>query len=249
MVRRLVGFHEYGHALDHLDKLTDMCDEEDIVAINQILADRPEFDLFVAMPDGIQKEGSPSEGREREEDRRSGLEWVIGLARVEFGAMVSGFSSHPDPYQWVQPKSIAYTATLQLLLEGVAGHYQALKNSAQIDEQLGKIYDDQVKSALAKARRVRIARMMLHTLGKAGLETYTGAQAERLGLVQNDLDRTQNEMRRVIRAFLSAWTLRETTTSISQREVAIACRAQLAAEQRELAAGTATVTHFPVDRQ
>ena len=181
-----------------------MSDKEDFDAINEILADHREFDLFVKLPDGFRGNTSVNDVEDRQDNRRSGLEWVIALARVEFGAMVAGFTAHPDPYQWVQPESIAYNATLQLLLEGVEGHYMALQDPAKTDTQLKELYEDnRVKVALAKARRIRIARMMIQVLGRVELATYTDRQADQLGSVQRDLDHQQTEMRRIIRAFLS----------------------------------------------
>ena len=219
MVRRLVGFHEYGHALDHLDRLTSMCGEEDIVAIDQILAARREFDLFVTMPEGFRKSDSNSEMQDRQESHRNGLAWVIALARVEFGAMATGFTAHPDPFEWVHPESIAYAATLQLLLEGVGGHFQALQDHKKLDDRLNKIYDDdRVKVALAKSRRVRIARIMLNALGKAGPSMYTDQQGEELTLVQNELDRQQTELRRTIRVFLMAMTSMDFSASRTTSE-------------------------------
>lgn len=250
MVRRLVGFHEYGHALDHLDKLVGMCGEKDIVAIDQILADRGEFDLFVAMPEGFRQGSTAAEAEERGDDRQNGLAWVIALARVEFGAMVTGFTAHPDPYQWVQPDTLAFAETMQLLLEGVEGHFRALRDTSKTDAQVKKIYgDDQVKSKLAKARRVRIARVMLHALGKVDPTMYTERQAGDLTSVQRELTRQQTELHKSLKVMLSAMTSIDSSVSSSTREFVNACGIQLQAERNELAAGTATVTNFPVDRQ
>jgi len=252
MVRRLVGFHEYGHALDHLDRLASMSDKEDFDAINEILDDHREFDLFVKLPDGFRNVVSVSGVEELQDSRRSGLEWIIALARVEFGAMVSGFTSHPDPYQTVQPESFAYDATMQLLLEGVAGHYLALQDADKLHAQLMKIHDDdQVRTALAKSRRVRIARMMLQALEKIDPASYSDQQAGQLAEVQQDLNRQQVALRRVISAWLMTQTSTERTVSSTsfEHEFVNACGIQLEAERRELASGTATVTNFPLERQ
>ncbi len=252
MVRRLVGFYEYGNALDYLDRLASMSDKEDFDAINEILADHHEFDLFVNLPDGF-RENTSSDGVEDLQDvGRSGLEWIVALARVEFGAMVSGFTSHPTPYQSVQPESFAYNATMQLLLEGVAGHYSALQDAKNLHAKLMKIHrDDQVRTALAKSRRVRIARMMLQALGKMDPATYSDQQASELVEVQRKLNVQQRNLRSIINVWLMTQTTEERSVSSEsfEREFVNACGVQLEAERRELAAGTATVTHFPVDRQ
>ena len=252
MVRRLVGFYEYGNALDHLDQLTSMSDEEDFDAINEILADHREFDLFVKLPDGFRGSTSGDGVEDRQDNRRSGLEWIIALARVEFGAMVSGFTSHPNPYQSVQPESFSYNATMQLLLEGVEGHYLALLDAKNLHAKLMDLHgDDQVRTALAKSRRVRIARMMLQALETIDRTTYTDRQANELAEVQRNLSRQQSILRSTIRAWLTAQTSREQNVSSQsfEHEFVYACGIQLDAERRELAAGTAKVTNFPTDRQ
>ncbi len=251
MVRRLVGFHEYGHALDHLDQLVSMCDEEDIVAIDEILADHHEFDLFVKLPDGFRSEGSDG-SEELRDNRRNSLAWIIALARVEFGAMVTGFTAHPDPYRTVQSDSLGYAETLQLLLEGVEGHFRGLQNYDAVHEKVMKLYkDDHVKTTLAIARRVRIARMMLQALARADSVTYSDRQAMELASVYRELNRQQSDLRDTIRWWLSERTSteRSSRTSSFEREFVNACGMQLEAERRELAAGTATITTFPTDRR
>lgn len=251
MVRRLVGFHEYGHALDHFDRLISMSAKEDIDAIDEILVDHHEFDLFVKLPDGFDP-GKSDGSEELSVNRRSGLAWVIALARVEFGAMVTGFTTHPNPYQAVQPESLEYEETMQLLLEGVEGHFRALKDPDAVDAQVMKFYrDDQVKSALAKARRVRIARAMLQALGKVDPTTYTDGQANELAAVQRELNSQQGELRDIISVWLMDRTTRNSSSKTTSFERAFvdACGMQLAAERREIEAGTATVTNFPTDQR
>ena len=94
MVRRLVGFYEYGNALDHLDQLTSMSDEEDFDAINEILADHREFDLFVKLPDGFRGSTSGDGVEDRQDNRRSGLEWIsVGASRIR----CDGIGLHQSP--------------------------------------------------------------------------------------------------------------------------------------------------------
>lgn len=251
MVRRLVGFHEYGHALDHLDRLVSMCEEEDIVAIDKILDDHHEFDLFVKLPDGF-RPGTSDGSEELRDHRRRGLAWVIALARVEFGAMVAGFTTHPNPYQLVQPSSLEYAETLQLLLEGVEGHFRALNDAGTTDAQTKKLYgDNQIKSTLAKARRVRIARVMLQALEKVDLANYSERQTIELTAVQRELNRQQKDLRDMITIWLAERKSRQKTVSSSsfENKFVNACGIQLAAERRELEAGTATVTNFPADQR
>lgn len=53
MVRRLVGFYEYGNALEDLDQLVSLSTEEDLEAIDEIISDRPEFDVYLTLPESF----------------------------------------------------------------------------------------------------------------------------------------------------------------------------------------------------
>ena len=50
MARRVVGFLEYGKALDHLDHLVSLCTPEELAAIDVIIAGRDEFTIFNKLP-------------------------------------------------------------------------------------------------------------------------------------------------------------------------------------------------------
>jgi len=254
MVRRLVGFYEYGNALSDLDELVGLASEEDLEAIDEIISDRSEFDVYLTLPDAFTPEaeydsaasslvGNQGSGNEF---RKSGLSWVTALARVEFGAMIAGFTDYPNPFRDVSPQSHDYRSVMQLLLEGVTGHYAGLSKAPQFTGK-GKVKrrDATIQNALTLSRRARIARAMLAPLLAPGPSEYNPAQAYELAEYKSDLDEGQKLMNTSIKLFLAARQTSQSNTMTS--EFAMACGLQLAAEERELAAGTATITRFPAE--
>jgi len=249
MARRLVGFYEYGNALADLDKLVGLASEDDMEVIDEIIADRHEFDVFLALPDSFTPETSsevkvikPAKASQvtGNEFRQSGLAWVTALARVELGAMLAAFTEFPSPFKDVTPESFDYRNAMQLLLEGVTGHYRGLSTSTKVKEKDKNVA---VENALTLSRRVRMARAMLAPLLAPGASEYNPAQAYELGEYHSDLEEGQKLAYDQIRELLA--DQRQISQSTSNSSLLNACGAQLAAEQRELAAGTATVTHFP----
>ncbi len=244
---RVVGFLEYGNALDNLVSLVSMADKDDLVAIEGIIAERPEFAVYTTMPEQFPMDaessrfdGATSQATLNSAGKRTGLAWVLALARVEFGAIVAGFTEHPDPYTFVTPDALDYRQSLHLLLEGVNGHYTTMQNAEQFREFADR--SGNIMTALAFSRRVRIVRSMLRPLMKPGRNAWRTDQADELQKYADDMEGAQVALNESIRSFLSAQTysVDETTT----REFVNACGMQLSAEKRELAAGTATVRDF-----
>lgn len=243
--RRVVGFLEYGKALEHLDRLANWATPEELSAINSIIADREEFTVYNRLPEAFAPESGSqvlTESRETVTEHL-GLDWVIALARVEFGAIVAAFTDHPDPYMFVTDDSFARSATLKLLLEGVAGHYRSMRdeaNFADFEKQNGTIY-----SQLSYSRRVRIARAMLRPLVNTGPSSWTSEQARQIESCREYLEFAQTYLTAAIRSFLASRTYQgPTTTETRTREFAAACGRLLSAERREIRAGTARITRF-----
>ena len=83
---------------------------------------------------------------------------------------------------------------------------------------------------------------MLAPLLAPGPSEYNPAQAYELAEYQSELDEGQKRVNEGIKMFLAARQTSRSSTSTSA--FVEACGIQLRAEQRELAAGTATVRNF-----
>lgn len=243
MARRVVGFLEYGKALDYLDRLVSMSDAADLEAIDAIIGDRDEFAIFRELPPGFEpdQESQNAVNKDKPElaGSKRGLAWLIALARVEFGAVVSGFTDHPNPYMFVQPDNYAYAETMQLLLEGVVSHYTALQREEALEDYMSK--NNGVQAALTLSRRLRIARSMMRPIMQPERSRYSTAQARQLETAAKDLDTAQTGVNNAIRTWLASTQKTETSQETVTREFVTACGQQISAERREIQAGTAQV--------
>ncbi len=242
MARRVVGYLEYGNALDNLDRLVRSASEQELAAIDEIVREHDELTVYSnlsnQLPSG-EHSGSPSSTKST--GARRGLAWVIALARVEFGAILAGFTDHPDPYAFVNPRAYDFRESMELLLDGVLSQYSAMEQDEDFREitSLG----GPIKNTLAYSRRVRIVQKMLEGAMKPGPSRYSRSQAQKLGSYHKDLDDAQDVLVAQIRQYLAARARHSDVTTT--REFREACTIQLQAEKRELAEGTATVRKYP----
>jgi len=249
MVRRLVGFYEYGNALADLDRLVSLASKEDLTAIDEIIADNKEFDVYMTLPDSFSPEDgyaeiatktAKSSAATGTEFRRSGLAWITALARVEFGAMIAGFTEQPFAFSTVTPETHDYENVMQLLLEGVTEHYKDV--AGMLSGVDGMKRDASMTNMLTLSRRIRIARTMLVPLLAPGESEYSSGQAQELANYKSNLDVGQTLVNGSIRSLLGSRT--SSSSDTISRETVNACGLQLRAEDRELAAGTATVERY-----
>jgi hypothetical protein len=246
MAGRVVGYLEYGNALDDLDRLVSMSSPEELNAINEIIRERDEFTIYSNLSNQLPTNGaSGSVSGQESVGTRRGLAWVIALARVEFGAIVAGFTPHPNPYMFVNPRAYDFRQSIELLLDGALTHREALmqdRDFRDVAEVGGPIME-----TLAYSRRVRIAGKMLEGAMKAGTASYSPSQVAELDRYHKDLNKVHDVLVGQIRQYVAAQVQHTDETTI--REFLDACTVQLDAERRELAAGTATVRRYPEPSQ
>jgi len=99
---RLVGFVEYGKALELLGSFVEEASSEEFEIANQIVHDHDEFLIYTNLSRKIEKPSLLSEHDRTDEFARRGLNWVLALARVELGAMLAGFTDIKQPFQSFQ---------------------------------------------------------------------------------------------------------------------------------------------------
>lgn len=139
LIERLVGFHEYSHALNYLDRLVRMCDRYELEAVEDIVRAEPEFAIYTLSADRSSQTassdrkdfgaGTRNTTRASESSgghKRHGLKWITALARVELGAMYAGFSESPQPFSHVVTPGYDASEFRALLGESARVHYWAL---------------------------------------------------------------------------------------------------------------------------
>jgi hypothetical protein len=242
LVFRVVGFLEYGAALNNLDALVASASPQELQAIDAILQDRPEFTVFVNIASRVQRLPSTLVPTSAAEPRR-GLAWVLALARAELGGMVATFGQHPSPFAAVRPTTLELDAYRAILLDGSQTHYWALVNDPQLAKVAKSVPDTQM---LAYIRRLNAVRHFL----RAGANGYSKelkppqvaeilAEDQRLGSLRQDFVAT-------VADYLAAMTYSQSSTQTTSdgKVMARACSAQLGGEAAELRLGTAKVQTF-----
>lgn len=225
---RLVGYYEYGNALQDLDKLIEITSEEELYEIDEMVAEKDEFTVYTNLSRKL-KTGPTRLNEPLETDReRRGLRWVTALARVELGAMLAGFTDVPKPFEAVANPKFDMEQYQDLLLDGARTHYWALANDPALPNitKARKVNLD----LLSYSRRLVMARGMLRAAVNSNIDRYDPSQLRELSSWKESLDVTQNTIIKKIRSFQTS----------SEPYMSRYCGAILAAERREIAAGTAT---------
>jgi len=245
LVRRLVGYYEYGRALEHFDTLLEQVDDQELAAIEEIIQGRDELAVYTNLSRRFQTEpsiladsdNSPLKGVERR-----GFGWVLALARVELGAMLAGFTDRQQPFAAVRPSRYELPQYADLLLDGLQTHYWALKQER--DGQLKQVVRGNVpiQRLLVYGRRVMLTRAFLQAVATIMGGELSPNQAAELRTWDDQLNEVQYAVVTSISSLLAS------QTTVQQRSSTYAtvnaCGALLRAVDEELAAGTATVNNF-----
>jgi len=241
----LVGFAEYGNALSAFTKLLKSSTEDELAAMDEIVARRPEFTIYTDLASQVQS-GPSTLGRyaDSESDGKRGFAWVIALARVEFGAMMAGFTDVPSPFTVFPVHEYDAMAYRQMLLDGATNHYWALVNDPALKRVTSTSPANPI--VLAYSRRLVMARAMLSATMRLSQQQLSNIQMRELSSWKESLDELQAGFVVKIQLYVQSFRQTSTKRSMEEHEYRKACDAMLRAEARELRAGTAQV--IPLDR-
>lgn len=126
---RIVGFEEYHNALKMFDRLAAISTAEEMKVYDRMIAQRPEFAIFVGRPATATADGNRIVFAQT--FRQSGLNWMTALARVELGSMIGAFSDQENPFQQVASTNFDVAEFNTLLREGWQLHRLGIKQLAQ----------------------------------------------------------------------------------------------------------------------
>lgn len=166
---RLVGFLEYGKALQNLDALIAKSTIEELEAFDAIVKERDEFAVFTHLSRRLQPGPSLLAETPRGEDdkfERRGLRWLTALARVEYGSMLAAFTTVERPFATTEPKAFDQVEFLSLLLDGARVHYWALMQDPFL-RQVARM-SPQNPAVLSYSRRLGLAQAILSAVLQAG---------------------------------------------------------------------------------
>lgn len=232
-MKRLVGFLEYGKALQNLDALISKCTVEELKAYDAIVKERDEFAVYTHLSRRLQPGPSRLAEVPRDEDdsfERRGIRWLTALARVEYGSMLAAFTTVDHPFAATQPKAFDQFEFLSILLDGARVHYWALMQDPFL-RQVSRM-SPQNPAVLSYSRRMGLVQAIITAVLQAG-GPLAPEQVAELAQWKDRVDGYQAGFVYKIRSYLQE-TQRYTSTKTdrSSREYLAACGRALAAYAR-----------------
>lgn len=211
---RLVGSFEYSNAIDSFEKLVAHSTLEQIAVYDKILKERKELSYFSGMmiqgvsPEMVQRmaigdPNQPNAGAQALKEfnqnfQMQGLASMMALAKIELGASISAYGEIKQPFSAFPPTRFDSEQFLNLMLEDLTAHLNALSTDPFFVEILKPKYG--VDSwTVAYLRRLKLVRDMLAVLHQTNdpriidklavfdqkLKRYQRDLAEKVAMVQN----------------------------------------------------------------
>ncbi len=186
---RLVGYQEYANALTYFQRLVQSSTLDELKVIDSVVRDYGELGLYTNLSRRFAPQ-EPSSLAETGADNyeRRGLAWVMGLARLELGAMQAGFSNQKDPFfTFGRPSAGELPAFKELLWDGARTHYWALMADPQVERALeGSAGSPRY---MAQGRRLFLTLAFLEAAMNLTAEELTPAQRQEARSWSSDLEK------------------------------------------------------------
>ena len=199
---QIVGYQEYANALNNLVPLVRAADEASLRVYDKIISDMPELVIYTNLSrrfglvqmqnfplpprlrntSNLYRQSSLNEtGNDANAYKRSGIGWLIALARLEHGSIEIGYQTNVSPFNLEELTKVETPAFSALLLDGARSHYWAMKMDSVthylIEGNVPKVSD---RTALAYGRRAVLVQEMLKTLNQLAGRQFTPAQKQEL---------------------------------------------------------------------
>lgn len=124
---RLVGFVEYGKALQDFQRLLQTTPVDELQVMDSLLRDDAQYAVTVNLARRMPQAQRSAFLVGGDADVRRGLPWIIALARLEYGAILAGFSPESVPFPVPAGDALDGQAFDALLLESALMHAWALE--------------------------------------------------------------------------------------------------------------------------
>jgi hypothetical protein len=183
-------------------------------AIDEIIKSEPEFTIFTNLARRIEQGRSSLAEKPNgpnDDFSRRGFRWVTALARVEVGAMLAGFTDHPNPFGAVMGKGYDIVEFKEMLIDGAKIHFWALANDPDFAEAIKTFKPN--GQTLTYVRRLNVATAFVYAAaGLTGLDLSPPQKDEVATYVKN-LDDARSAFQSAIQVFLSTVFSKTNTTS------------------------------------
>lgn len=127
VLKRVVGMLEYYLALRYLQPVWDEATAAERKAMDRIVKDAPELAFFSLLPTD-----------EKSSQKRHSMIWVLALARLEFNAIMAGFSHADRPFAWSADDTEVQQAYDALLWEALQLHLGELVDEPDLLDSLSR---------------------------------------------------------------------------------------------------------------
>ena len=192
-----------------------------------MIIERPEFTVYTNLSRKLEKAPSSlsvPRAKHDEPQCEKGFRGVLSLARVEFGAMLAGFTDAPKPFHYLRHSDFDSKSYLEMLLDGSRTHYWSLVNDTQLKNVLDTTPENPV--VLAYSRRLLIARSMLQAATRLGQRHFSNMQMRELSAWKDSMDGIQAVLVAKIEFYLAA------NPNSGTQNYFQACETLLSAEKR-----------------
>lgn len=172
---RLVGSYEYARSLQRFDQLLEISTREQIEIYDQLLAKEPQFSYYAGMylqPDVANSFDTSIRSdlvQFNEHFLRSGVAWMMALAKIELGSTVStyGDQSLKQPFSVFSPNQLDGEACLLVLADDFFAHVKNFEEDKFLPRALATKLE--VNSwTFAYLRRARLMHDMVKALLTSG---------------------------------------------------------------------------------
>ena len=214
LINRLVGFLEYTKALEAFDELAALTSFDELNAIDEIIKSEPEFTIYTNLSRRIEQGRSSLAEKPRGPNdvfARQGCRWVTALARVELGAMLAGFTDHPNPFAAVVGTGYDIVEFKEMLIDGAKLHFWALANDPDFSEATKTFKPN--GETLTYVRRLNVATAFVYSAGGLTELELNPLQKEEVATYAKNLDDARSSFQAAIQLYLSQVLTKTNTTS------------------------------------
>jgi len=204
LINRIVGFLEYSKALEAFDELAALASFDEMKAIDEIIKSEPEFTVYINLARRIEQGRSSLAEKPNgpnDDFSRKGFRWVTALARVEVGAMLAGFTDHPNPFAAVMGKGYDILEFKEMLIDGAKIHFWALANDPDFAEATKTFKPN--GETLTYVRRLNVATAFVYSAGGLTELELNPLQKEEVATYAKNLDGARNSFQAAIQLYLS----------------------------------------------
>ena len=203
-LQRLVGFYEYARALKDWDLFLKRANADEIAAADEIIKLRPEFDIYTNLSRIIQPGPStlaPKVDAEKNGFRRSGLAWMMAVAKVELQSMFAAFSNHRAPFELIPTTQFDRLAYSEVLQDGMRTHVWSFVGDKQFADEVNS--EDFSSQTMAQLRRLVMLRSFISAVRKLDGATFSPEQLAELNSWDRNIDTMQQPLLKKVKLALA----------------------------------------------